>query len=447
MPNAPNAPGGPRAGLFAYKKLAENATTPEVRGKALLSAFRCALALRDPAAHRDLEQAWSTVKGEWDAPIGAFCKDLVRAGLAAQASSLAAIEAERQPTARSLHLHARCLELGGDARAAVRYGEAIVRAARDGEADRERAGRIRRAAVLHRSPEGRVEALKEAQRVDAKVATPDERLVLARVMLSAPSRFVRTHALSLLDEVVRAESPLVPDTRPRAKKARAIAARHADDLGPKLTPMELDRLLAIFSRGTPRALLAMQAIAALAHDLESGLVVAQRSFPELAPLHKRARDILEDRFAPGGAGVWDLLLDVVTAIRQASPGRVARALDALPDELPSPAWTILQSALAMGFAELNGPIGKVAQRLFSRTPPRGWLSVAMSLGFAGLDELATNARRQAAAASEPGAAEALGIVLTRSAWTLASEGARFRAIERLREAKQLAEAPPSPSKT
>lgn len=443
--------GGPRAGLFAWKKLAENATTPEIRGKALLSAFRCALALRDAAAVRDLVQAWSAITGEWDGPIAAYCKDLARAGLAEQAAALAATEAQRKPTARSIYLHARCLELAGDGRAAMRYAEAIARAAREEATDRarasadgarERAARVRRAAVLFRTPEGRTEALREAQRVDPKSATPDERLVLARVLLSAPSRFVRSTGLGMLDELVMADSPLVPDARTRATKARRIAARHADDFGDKLTPMEIDRLLAIFSRGTPRAHGAMKALAALSHDVASGLAEAQRASPELAPLHKRAKDILEDRFAPGGDGAWDRLLDVVTAMRQSSPGRVARALEALAamPELPPQTWTVLQAALAMNEAEITAPAAKLAKRLFGRTPPRGWLAVATSLGFAGLEELATDARRQATAAGEPGAAEALGIVLTRSAWQLASNGERTRAMARLREAKALAQA-------
>ena len=75
-----------------------------------------------------------------------------------------------------------------------------------------------------------------------------------------------------------------------------------------------------------------------------------------------------------------------------------------------------------------------------RTPPRGWLGIAHALGGAGFDDLATHARRLAALAKEPGAAEALGVALTRAGWALARAGHRHReeAIARLREAKSLA---------
>ena len=88
--------GGPRAGLVAWKTLAGNTTDGEVRGKALLAALRCALALRDTGALTELTEQWASVDcGVWDEAVASSCKALVRAGLLPRAVGLA--HAETQP--------------------------------------------------------------------------------------------------------------------------------------------------------------------------------------------------------------------------------------------------------------------------------------------------------------------------------------------------------------
>src|SRR5262249_31742061 len=79
-----------------------------------------------------------------------------------------------------------------------------------------------------------------------------------------------------------------------------------------------------------------------------------------------------------------------------------------------------------------------------RTPPLGWIAIADALAAAKLDDLATHARRLAALAKEPGAAESLADALTQKGWTLARAGERSRAIAQLREAKAAHEAIAAP---
>ena len=435
--------GGPRAGYFAWKTVFENSTTNETKSAALLAACRCATNLRDSNALRDVIQLWGALlksRGVYDLQIGLLCKNMTRAGFHERARDLAAAELARNPTARATYLYARCLELMKDRRAPAFFADTIRRARREGLFDLERAAQIRRFVGLSQVPETRAEAVREAQAMDPSRLLPDDRLALAKVLLRAASRFARTTALGWLDEIVAVESPLLPESKARADRALRILAAHADDRGGSLCAMEVDRLMAILSRrkSTSRARAALAALVAVETDPETAIF-------EFAELQKRARDLLEGRFAPGGLTVWDRLFDVASAIREGSPGRATIALRVLEGEarLPNQTWTLIQAALAMNDPEPREAAAKLVPLLFARTPPRGWISVAASLSMAQLDELATMARRYAAAAGEPGSAEALGLVLTRSGWQLARDGERSRAVKRLREAKALSLPPGS----
>src|SRR4051812_48504304 len=75
---------GPGPGLAVWRRLAFNAGGVELRGRAILGGLRCAIAVRDFKAIRDLTQLWQTVEvvdeDVWD---GLFetCKDMWRAKL------------------------------------------------------------------------------------------------------------------------------------------------------------------------------------------------------------------------------------------------------------------------------------------------------------------------------------------------------------------------------
>jgi len=469
---------GESAGLAVFKRLAQNAAGVELRARAILGGLRCAIVLRDLGALRDLSQLWQTVdSGAWDGIYGR-CRELWHAGLGVCATDLAHAEVRRMPSARALYAYARCLDVAGDVRAAAAFGEAIAKAEREGAPSLMRTARVRRVYWLSRSAETLPSAVEEAKLVVPGEVTAEERLVLARVLLRSPSRFVRAGALGILDELATSSPTLVA-------KALRVAAQHADETAGGATPLETDRLVAIFGREpfAKQAAPARDAIRALERiartkgqrgpaaeaELERALAEAARSSPELAALHRRAREILAGRFEahasalvrtegsteasagdhPSPYAAWAPLLDAVVAMRDQAWPRAARSIRSVAEvaeggeRLPAQAWTILQAALACEDAEVRGVAGRAVASMIKTTsaaPPRGWLALATSLTACGMEDLATHPRRAAALAKEPGAAEALALTLTRSAWQLAERGERSRAIARLREAKALAAA-------
>jgi hypothetical protein len=463
---------GPAAGLAVWRRLASNAGAAELRGRTILGGLRCAIAVRDLAAIRDLGLLWQTVdEGVWDG-IFATCKDLSRAGLGICAVELALAEVKRLRTARALYMYARCLDVSGDPRAAAAFHAALERAEKEGAKQLIHTCRVRRVAWLSLSPETLMEAIAEANKVSVGDSTAAERFVLARVLLRSPSRFARAGAIGLLDGLV---SPSSSSLDALARRALVVAARHADDLADDLTPLEVDRLLALFSRESIAKEAvpvrdALRAIDRLARakdskgdaDFEAALAEAARTDPELAVLHGRARDILRGRFEPAftsalltdrpvlGAGthpLWTAMLDTVVALRDSAWPRAAHAVRWLADaadrgeRMPPPLWTIAQAALGSEDVEVRAVTGRLVASMLQTTsaaPPRGWLGLAHALTACGMNELATTARRSAALAKEPGAVEALVLALTRSGWQLAEAGERNRAIERLREARSLA---------
>lgn len=472
---------GASAGLAVFKRLASNAGGVELRARAILGGMRCAVVLRDLGAIRDLSQLWQTVdSGAWDG-IYAVCKDLWRAGLGVCATDLAHSEVRRMTSARALYAYARCLDVAGDMRAGTAFGEAIVQAEKEGAPALLRTARVRRAACLSRSAETLPAAIEEAKRVVPSEISVVERLVIARVLLRSPSRFVRAGALGILDEIVSAAAK---DPKPAARALR-LAARHADETAGGLTPLETDRLVALFGREpfTKTAAPARDAVRALERmartkekrgpegdaELERALADVARATPELAAIHRRAREILAGRFEPHHAtaldraaadeplanestspyAAWGPMLDAVVAMRDGAWARAARSLRQLAERaergerLPAQAWTIAQAALGSDDAEVRGVAGRLVAAMSKTTtaaPPRGWLALATSLAACGMDDLATHPRRAGALAKEPGAEEALALALTRSAWQLALSGERSRAIARLREAKAIAAA-------
>ena len=406
------ASGGPRAGLSAYRVLAEKTTDDDVKGRALLAALRCAVALDDREAIATLTSHWNDVAtGLYAASIAALCKRLPLV----QATALAYAEVKRHVTAHALYTYARCLDTAGDPRAAGAFAEAAERAAKEGAGAIVIASRVRRVAWLARSLATLADALEEASRLDLARLGERDRRAVARVLLCSPSRFVRAGALEVLD-------------------ARSCA-RHVEDMDTRLTPLELDRVIAKL-QGMPDAQAAARAI-------------VRGPDPE-DPRHARAREILAGRFEPNRDLVddpWSLLLDVAAALRDGTHARAASALRLLAAReergawSPVHVWTIAEAALASESAEVRGVAGRLATSRMARgacvPPPRGWLALATALADAGMMEPADLARRAAFAAKEKGAADALVLDLTKAGWELARSGERARAISRLREAKAL----------
>ncbi|HEY8073351.1 MAG TPA: hypothetical protein VIF62_04565, partial [Labilithrix sp.] len=359
--------GGARAGLFAWRKLVDGSQSAELRARGVLGAWRCAKEVRDIDAIHQLAAIWETVgDGAWGEQVIALCMDMARASLLVPATAIAHAETRRRGSAIARYLFARCLDVAGDRRASSAFADAIAQAEKEGETVIARASRVRRAAWLAREPETIAAAGEEAGRVSAADATPAERFVLACVSLRAPSRFARAAAIGALDELVAKDSPLArPETRALAARAVRAAVRHADELGESMTPLEVDRLLALLSREpiakeAERAREAVRVLARLGSELDfdEALEAASRAFPELAALHQRAREIASGRvqtIADGGEQrpTWDMLLDAAAALRDGKPALAAHALrvvaereEAAKRRVPAQAWSIAQVALA-----------------------------------------------------------------------------------------------------
>lgn len=466
--------GGPRAGLAVWRTVAENAVDPSVKAAALLAAFQCALELRDGAVLVALAPEWERIQAGIHDDVFDRVRSAALLGFVREATVLARAEASRHRSARSLHAFARCLELSGDlAHAEAVLAEATARAEQEGSGVVASAARLRRAVILARAPERMREALEEARRVDGAQTPLRDRLALAGLLLRSPSRFVRAGAIDLLDPLVSGEDERLADL------ALDRLAAHADDAGDELTPMEADRLLALFARPSvekraARARNALEVVAAFARAraapapardeaVARAIALAAGFDPGLAALHARARDFATGRYEAHAAArfevpatrssaeealrdAWTVVLDLAFAMRDAARPRAVLLLRSLRERgargIPVQVWTPLVTALLDEDRELREAAIALAEVLLApasrRAPPRGWREIAEALARTGRDDLAEHARRASVSVGEPGAAEALATTLTRTAWALARAGERSRARALLQEARALA---------
>jgi hypothetical protein len=120
---------GPKAGLLAWKTLAETTGPGDTRSRALLAAMRCALTAGELSEMNELTRQWEFAgTAPFDREISALVKELAKSRLLAAAVMLAATEVSRRRSAFALYLHARCLDVAGDAQAYDALGEAERRA-------------------------------------------------------------------------------------------------------------------------------------------------------------------------------------------------------------------------------------------------------------------------------------------------------------------------------
>lgn len=453
--------GGLEAGLLAWRTLAGNARPGEVRARALLEALRCAAALGDDAALGGLARAWRDAgEGAWDEDVSRACLALSARGSLPRAVELARAEVARRRSARACYLLARCLETARDPAAEDAFAGAAARAEEEGAGAIAAAARVRRIAWLLLRPAARREAAGEALKLDIARLAPRDRIVAARALLYATSRFARAGAIAALDGVVSGGDVEL------ARRALSVLASYADEAGDALTALEIDRLLAAFGRDVALALApgardAMRAAAVIARasdaELDAALDEAARLVPSLGPLHRRARALLEGRDDDGGGGgaaSWSRVLDAYAKVHGGDRVGAAIALTALAEmeergePAPRQAWSVVALGLVHEDAAVRAAAARFVEARTSRAgqgPPRGWLSIAGALAACGMADRAEQARRDAAAAGEPGADDALVVALTRKGWELAQAGDRSLAIAALREARALALRPSRPS--
>jgi hypothetical protein len=418
--------GGPRAGLVAYKALAQSSADAEVRAKALTGGIRCGLATKDAVAVGELVALWPTIdRGDW--PVASMVRDLARAKMMPLALDLAEAEATRHRTAHSLYTYARALDVAEDVRAVEWLQKTALRAEKEGNQRIVVAARTRLVALLARSWETLGDALTEAAKLDPKSVT--DPVELARVLLLSGSRFTRASAIGILADAAKSD-----DVEIRLR-ARRLAARYADEAADAITPLEHDRLNA-FLKDALGQMLAPD-IETRARDILRGRYEVPREEVLGAPKDPRARRLFRH----------DEILDVVVAMRDRAPARAARSLRPLAlaiesgERLPREALTVAHAALLEGDRELTDVAIRIIRRWLAKpsyaAPAKGYLALADALADAGDPELALLARRAAAARKEPNAVASLATILTRVGWEAARGADRAHAIRLLREAKAL----------
>lgn len=461
---------GARAGLLSYRGLAGSTPDSEARGRAVLGGLACALELDDEASADALVGLYAAVT------TGLFEEEVRRvvlamlaradaggrtsSGWSLSATGLAALEAERFPRARAAYLHARCLERAGDSGACEALRRAEERATREGAQEIVQSARALRAAVLYER--GEVDgAASLAASLSLRSLSPELVFRLAPFGLDSESRFARSAWVGELAERVADGEPEV------AAQALALACAHADAMGLALTPMEEDRLFAVFGRvadlelasrlsGRLRARRAL-APAAREGDVEATLrALAEATPPDARALAcaRRAADVVRGRFEPRAplpeGDAVALAASACAALRDAERGRAASALARLATELEAappgeraPAWEAAYLGLhSDAEAVQREAVGVVAAlvRLRAPLPPRGGVAMARVCRAVSSEEsgaLALALLLQASAVREEGAAEAYLEGSLELGWRAAQAGEREVALRWLREARRV----------
>lgn len=475
---------GAYVALASYRRLF--AAPPELRGRAVFGALRCAVELGDEREVRELVGLWSRETGTGPLPptpgearprtAAALVGRLLASKRRSLAVELAQAEAERRPSAHALYVHARAREeaSGPD----LELWSAVV-----SRAHQEAHGAILTRAVARWlelvlwSPSAprlsrplREEIVLRAMLPDLALATPQERLVILRARLLGASRFARASALSGLEELGRTGPPSV------RSEAIVACARHADVADGRLDPIEVDRVRAALKhwpveQERERALARLDAAVALhalerrqgvdAAELERTLAQVVASAPETAPLVNRARAIAgggtglgrdPSSAGSGAARLPALGLDAVAALEGGQERDAELALTKAADALgpmaaiPGPLWAGARWGLRAKSSDTRRAAAAFVEQALLRSasaPPCGLSVLATELARAGHPAIATLALKEAVRLKEPGAARSLAEAQRALAYGALARGDRRRALECLREAKALfASAPP-----
>lgn len=449
---------GPSAGLVAYRTLAEGSSDSETRGIAVLEAVGCALALRDEGAIGSLVGLYAGVKeGRLDARARAAVLALERRGFGLAARGLAALELERFPRARTAYVLARCFLRAKEPSAASALERARSLAAAEG--DRAVAASAGALLALHLHGAGREGEARAIEKTLTLADVPPElMLALGDHGLAASSRFVRAAWLGELERLVCGAAPRIAD----AALARVCA--HADRHGDTLTPLELDRILAVFAKLRDEALSARltsrvaswsRLVAAAAKEpvvREDVLAVlgSAAPSPRTQVLAMRALDLATGRFEPKTDLPGDpenLILSAAFALRDGDGARASAALSAWAERAREAqvgalraAWEVTRFALSSEEEAVRRAACACARALVERAAPLpsgSGVAIARAVRLAGEAELSARLLAMAVAAKEPLAKETFGDLARELGWKAALEGRRDEAIRHLRAARDL----------
>jgi hypothetical protein len=398
---------GPRAAMQLFITVGENAQDPE-RGEGILSACQCAIALGLQDRATLMVSHWHRVMlGEWEAKVLTAALALVRKGWTELAFRLAQTEANARPRARLWYLVGRLATQRGDRGFAdAAFDRCAQRASIEGSATLVAAAQFCRAQLARDA--GRDDlAERWLKAIDAEHLGAARVVARARWLLGSQSRFTRAEALASLHGVAT------------AKGALWLALQHADALGPALTPVERERIVAVARRAL--------------RDADFEKVTA------------RLRDS-PDAPAPMAPSKERRCFDAVLAGRPEAERMCAELEASWADApyVPASGWAVALALLGGSVAWGPKATQSLVTRLLTRPhgrPVRGYAAVAAALEAGGLGDLADRVLHVGTSRREPEAAEERALRLIRAAWEASvtsaagRDPARARAL--LREAKGL----------
>jgi hypothetical protein len=293
--------------------------------------------------------------------------------------------------------------------------------------------------------------------------------VILRARLLAPSRFARASALSGLEELARTSSPAV--------RAQAIVAcaRDVDAANGRLDPIEIDRVRAAIRQwpNEPErdaALARLDASVALAvlaksaelgstaietNEIDRAVALVLSAAPEAQSLVHRARALVSGGAGAGtdsianasmGMRLSALGLDVVAAMGRAeeadAQAAMARAADVLSptSQVPLVLWNGARLALRSKNDRTRKAASELIAEALSRStsaPPFGFVTLAHELDRGGFHAVSALALKEGLRLKEQNAALALAEAQRKLAYAALARGDRMRALELLRESKDL----------
>jgi hypothetical protein len=443
---------GPRAGVVAFRNLLAT-SSEETRARAVFGGIDCALDAGDEHAAFTFAEAWFPIlQGTWERDVVRAAMKLDARGWERSAYLLVETEHRRKRGPYVAYAHARMCEARGDWVTALAAWESCAAAA--DAAGVRRLGAIAALEIARaraRSPESRAAAFALAKSLDATSMPPRQKLQHARILLFSSSRFERAGALSALSDLAKAHPEI-------ARDAVRAAAAHADAMGPRLTPLEADRVkaaLGAWPEKDARAL-ALARLSSIEREKGDPLGAEARlaADPALEVLVTKARAVLAGGFGPdpsyGAAGAVPHARAAglaLTAIAHAKRGTLApshlsdvtRALDGRAPAPPAAA-SLCVLALATSASALHEEAARLANAIVERrgTVSFGFVRLADALSSRGRDDVAEAALRVAESMGEEGASARLLSALLRQGRAAAHAGKRTEALRRLREARERA---------
>ncbi|MEI7893459.1 MAG: hypothetical protein WCI05_10220, partial [Myxococcales bacterium] len=403
--------------------------------------LRCAVRLNDQATVRGWCGTWKKLAwGPHFEDIAELCLELSGRGQDSLAAELSKAEAERMATPRALYLAARCVERTGDMTTGLDWvQQAAERGLRDGDEQVAIA-----AQALKVAWQGRVDddsAVSDASTLDLSKVPKELLAEVVSAKRRASSRFVRASAIAAL-EALATESPW-------AESAMLLAARHADELGDRLTSLERDRVAAVLAHWKDQAQrtlalerLQLGADLAAASPEERGKLFEEALGSSSATSLEVARCVLRGQPL---LGVSSVVSPALRAAGHLVAGANAEAADALrellgnvPLDASAPTWTATRLALLShddGLVALGGQVAKELTRTVVAPSGQRWSNLARHVEASGALETAVPVWRKGVEQGETEAREGLQEALARLGHWCAGKGERGRALELLREAK------------